>query len=83
MNQSELIRIVDGIARDKNIERDQIYNDIEQAVASGLANSSTPRTRRNSPSAWTGPTAPSPPNARAWRCRSRSSGASAPRPSSR
>src|SRR5438045_4159686 len=35
MNQ-ELIRIVDGIARDKNIERDQIYNDIEQAIASGL-----------------------------------------------
>ncbi len=36
MNSQELIRIVDGIARDKNIERDQIYNDIEQAVASGL-----------------------------------------------
>ena len=36
MNSSELIRIVDGIARDKNIERDQIYTDIEQAVASGL-----------------------------------------------
>src|SRR5436309_14049420 len=36
MNQQELIRIVDGIARDKNIERDQIYTDIEQAVASGL-----------------------------------------------
>src|SRR5258708_8773791 len=35
MNQ-ELIRIVDGIARDKNIERDQIYGDIEQAIASGL-----------------------------------------------
>src|SRR5213083_108346 len=35
MNQ-ELIRIVDGIARDKNIERDQIYTDIEQAIASGL-----------------------------------------------
>ena len=35
MNQ-ELIRIVDGIARDKNIEREQIYADIEQAVASGL-----------------------------------------------
>src|SRR5947207_5367697 len=35
MNQ-DLIRIVDGIARDKNIERDQIYNDIEQAIASGL-----------------------------------------------
>ena len=33
---SELIRIVDGIARDKNIEREQIYADIEQAVASGL-----------------------------------------------
>jgi len=36
MNSQELVRIVDGIARDKNIERDQIYNDIEQAVASGL-----------------------------------------------
>src|SRR3954452_5696345 len=35
MNQ-ELIRIVDGIARDKNIEREQVYTDIEQAVASGL-----------------------------------------------
>ena len=35
MNQ-ELIRIVDGIARDKNIERDQIYADIEQAIASAL-----------------------------------------------
>jgi N utilization substance protein A len=33
---SELIRIVDGIARDKNIEREAIYTDIEQAVASGL-----------------------------------------------
>src|SRR5436190_7615551 len=32
----ELIRIVDGIARDKNIDRDQIYTDIEQAIASGL-----------------------------------------------
>ncbi|HEY7087004.1 MAG TPA: transcription termination factor NusA [Tepidisphaeraceae bacterium] len=30
------MRIVDGIARDKNIERDQIYSDIEQAIASGL-----------------------------------------------
>jgi N utilization substance protein A len=36
MNSQELVRIVDGIARDKNIERDQIYSDIEQAVASGL-----------------------------------------------
>src|SRR6185295_5896491 len=35
MNQ-ELIRIVNGIARDKNIEREQIYTDIEQAIASGL-----------------------------------------------
>ncbi|HZL34149.1 MAG TPA: transcription termination factor NusA [Tepidisphaeraceae bacterium] len=33
---AELIRIVDSIARDKNIERDQIYTDIEQAIASGL-----------------------------------------------
>src|SRR4029078_2586696 len=32
----ELIRIVDGIARDKNIEREQIYTDTEQAIASGL-----------------------------------------------
>jgi N utilization substance protein A len=31
-----LLRIVDGIARDKNIEKEQIYTDIEQAVASGL-----------------------------------------------
>ena len=35
MNQ-ELIRIVDGIARDKNIERDQLYGDIEQAISSAL-----------------------------------------------
>src|SRR5690606_6185542 len=33
---SELIRIVDGIARDKNIEREQIYVDIEQSIASAL-----------------------------------------------
>jgi transcription termination/antitermination protein NusA len=36
MPNAELIRIVDGIARDKNIEREQVYTDIEQAVASGL-----------------------------------------------
>src|SRR5215211_7112872 len=36
MPNQELLRIVDGIARDKNIERDQIYTDIEQAIASGL-----------------------------------------------
>jgi N utilization substance protein A len=36
MANAELIRIVDGIARDKNIEREQVYTDIEQAVASGL-----------------------------------------------
>src|SRR5207248_1191587 len=35
MNQ-DLIRIVDGIARDKNIEREQIYTDIEQSIASAL-----------------------------------------------
>src|SRR5277367_2416907 len=36
MPNPELIRIVDGIARAKNIEREQVYTDIEQAVASGL-----------------------------------------------
>src|SRR5438105_845157 len=36
MPNTELMRIVDGIARDKNIEREQVYVDIEQAVASGL-----------------------------------------------
>ena len=36
MPNPDLIRIVDGIARDKNIERDAIYTDIEQAIASGL-----------------------------------------------
>ena len=36
MPNPELIRIVDSIARDKNIEREQVYVDIEQAVASGL-----------------------------------------------
>src|SRR5437016_6699714 len=36
MANQDLIRIVDGIARDKNIEREQVYTDIEQAVASGL-----------------------------------------------
>jgi transcription termination/antitermination protein NusA len=36
MPNQELLRIVDGIARDKNIQRDQIYSDIEQAIASAL-----------------------------------------------
>ena len=36
MPNQELLRIVDGIARDKNIQRDQIYTDIEQAIASAL-----------------------------------------------
>jgi N utilization substance protein A len=36
MPNPELLRIVDGIARDKSIERDQIYTDIEQAIASAL-----------------------------------------------
>src|SRR5688572_29086883 len=36
MPNPELVRIVDGIARDKNIEREQVYVDIEQAIASGL-----------------------------------------------
>jgi N utilization substance protein A len=36
MPNPELVRIVDGIARDKNIDREQVYVDIEQAIASGL-----------------------------------------------
>ncbi|MGN6505422.1 MAG: transcription termination factor NusA [Tepidisphaeraceae bacterium] len=36
MPNPDLIRGVDSIARDKNIEREQIYTDIEQAIASGL-----------------------------------------------
>ncbi|HZZ44439.1 MAG TPA: transcription termination factor NusA [Tepidisphaeraceae bacterium] len=36
MPNPELIRIVDGIARDKNIERESVYTDIEQAIASAL-----------------------------------------------
>src|SRR5438067_6962485 len=36
MANQELLRIVDGIAREKNIERDQIYTDIEQAIASAM-----------------------------------------------
>src|SRR5687768_5991818 len=36
MPNPELVRIVDGIAREKNIDREQVYVDIEQAIASGL-----------------------------------------------
>src|SRR5436190_13057946 len=36
MANPEIMRIADGIARDKNIEREQVYVDIEQAIASGL-----------------------------------------------
>ena len=36
MANQDLLRIVDGIARDKNIDREQIYTDIEQAIASAL-----------------------------------------------
>lgn len=36
MANQDLLRIVDGLARDKNIEREQIYTDIEQAIASGF-----------------------------------------------
>src|SRR3954471_8175600 len=36
MPNPELLRIVDGIARDKNIEREQVYTDVEQAIASAL-----------------------------------------------
>jgi transcription termination/antitermination protein NusA len=36
MPNPEILRIADGIARDKNIEREQVFIDIEQAIASGL-----------------------------------------------
>src|SRR5437763_3636108 len=36
MPNQELLRIVDGMTRDKNIEREQIYTDIEQAIASAM-----------------------------------------------
>ena len=32
MPNPELLRIVDGIARDKNIEREQVYTDVEQGA---------------------------------------------------
>ena len=31
MANQELLRIVDGIARDKNIEKEQVYVDVEAA----------------------------------------------------
>ena len=33
---AELLRHIDGIARDKNIDRELLYADVEQAIASGL-----------------------------------------------
>src|SRR5436190_19547400 len=36
MPNPELLRSVDGIARDKSIEREQVYTDVEQAIASAL-----------------------------------------------
>ena len=33
---AELIRIIDGIARDRGIEKEAVFLDIEQAIASGL-----------------------------------------------
>jgi transcription termination/antitermination protein NusA len=36
MANPELMRIIDSIARDKNIEREQVYNDVEQAIGSAL-----------------------------------------------
>ena len=34
MNSADLIRLVDSISRDKNIERELIYQDIETAMLS-------------------------------------------------
>ena len=36
MANADIARIADAIARDKNIEREQVYTDMEQAIASGL-----------------------------------------------
>lgn len=36
MANQDLLRIVDGIARDKNIDREQVYSDVEQAIGSAL-----------------------------------------------
>jgi transcription termination/antitermination protein NusA len=36
MNNAELVRIIDGIAREKNIEKELVYADVEQAIANGL-----------------------------------------------
>ncbi len=36
MPNPELLRIVDGIARDKNIDRESVYKDVEQAIGSAL-----------------------------------------------
>src|SRR5690349_7625724 len=36
MPNPELLRIADSIARDKNIEREQVFVDIEQSIASAL-----------------------------------------------
>lgn len=36
MANADIARIADSIARDKNIEREQVYTDMEQAIASGL-----------------------------------------------
>src|SRR3954462_15115249 len=36
MPNPEVLRIVDGIGRDKDIEREQVYTDVEQAIASAL-----------------------------------------------
>ena len=33
---AELLRIVDNIAKDKSIEKEAVFLDIEQAIASGL-----------------------------------------------
>ena len=83
MNSQELIRIVDGIARDKNIEREQIYSDIEQAVASGLRKQFNTEDTSEFAVKLDRQTGQISAARQGWRFRCRSSGASAPRPSSR
>src|SRR5438094_545572 len=51
MPNPELLRIVDGIARDKNIEREQVYTDVEQAIASALRKQFNTEDARDTPAA--------------------------------
>lgn len=34
MNSSEFIRLIDAISRDRNVEKESLYRDVEQAMVS-------------------------------------------------